>query len=483
MRRNVRVFMLGITLFLIVSTIGARAGTVEASAASAFGVKADTDLLDASALSIPATPFAGSPREADGSDEDSNSVVGPVRVPSNGSLVSDIRALYVAARRTNAPLPTAHAEARTGHAALFEQDGAPLVEVDALHAVADAKCTGGDEASTSAEGSQFVKLVVDGRAFDTTPPKNTEVSLVFTGDAETSEDDMGIRLILNEQTGANEGTGLMVTMIHAIVFSPSDPNLVFADLRIATAKATVFCGSGTQSTAGNPDDRDISSDQAASGSATQGVIDIEGIPTAHRGDEVTWTITIRNEGSAACSLVEITDTLPRHFTFAGSTGDLTAEAQPTVEGRTVRWSNAARWDLPAGESLVERVTATVDDDAPFGTYTTLLEVDQSTCSSFTQGLRGPVEIISQPAARTAAGQTPADSSGSDTRVRGERTLATTGFAMATHVAVAVALLSLGALSASFLSPRSFRGAPSGWRCSGRLSGSTDFHRSREATTQ
>ncbi|MGH2829484.1 MAG: hypothetical protein ACRDJM_03265, partial [Actinomycetota bacterium] len=117
------------------------------------------------------------------------------------------------------------------------------------------------------------------------------------------------------------------------------------------------------------------------------------VATVHRGETVAWKVTLRNSGTTGCGLVVVSDTLPSHFTFVSSSGDLTSGVQPAIDGQRIVWSKGSRYALAAGSTLTETIVATVSDDAPFGTYTNLIDVEQSTCSSFTQGLRGPVDVV------------------------------------------------------------------------------------------
>jgi fimbrial isopeptide formation D2 family protein len=411
----------------------AGAALVEGSSSSAFGVKAHVVLFGQGGLNFPATPHVAAPdADAEHPDDVSNTIVGPIRIPPDtGQLIADLRALHVSAKRTSGDSPTAHAESQIAHVALFEQDGEPQIEADVLHAVADVKCTAANKATASADGSRFASLSLGGNEIDATPSPNTEVPLVYTGDPDNPADDMGIRVILNEQTGADAGNGIIVTMLHVIAFSPTTPNIIFADVRIASAKATAFCGNDSPPTNGN-EGRDLSSDKTVTSTTSdpQGALDVSGVATAFRGDEVTWTITITNSGEG-CSIINVVDTLPAHFTFKSTKGDLSDGATAVVDGQTVTWTNNARWPLAPGAKIVETLTATVADDAPFGTYTDLVDIDESTCSTFTQGNRGPVDVIPRPAAVKP-------------RVLGRTaTLPGTGVNAAAPIAIGLMLIGLG----------------------------------------
>ncbi|MGH2829867.1 MAG: choice-of-anchor P family protein, partial [Actinomycetota bacterium] len=228
----------------------ANAAVIEGSAASAAGIRVHANVLGLNLLNLPPTPYAAAP---DSSAQNPNDVarqtVGNVRLPADGSLVGDIDVLSVRAARSTGALPGARAEAVVTDLKLLEQAGAPLIHAELIKSVSETKCTGASVASVSAAGSKLAGLRVGTQVFDYVPARNTTIPLVFDGGTPADpSDDRGIRVILNEQTGATSGTGLIVTMIHVLVFDAISPNLVFADIRIAEARSTAFCSLATPPT-------------------------------------------------------------------------------------------------------------------------------------------------------------------------------------------------------------------------------------------
>lgn len=390
------------SLLLVAAGVAAFAQGVSTSNARATGLSVYADLLGNHITDF-ALETVKAPDATDTPNDNSDALVGPIRVPADtGQIVSDISALKVSAKRTTEPA-SAHAEAHTTHVKLFEMNGVPLIDVDVLDAVSDTKCQGG-KAVTSAEGTKILGVHINGQGF-TIPPDvlngqpepNTEIALVYPGDAANPDDDFGIRIILNEQIGAANGNGLIVTALHVIVFSPKTPNLIFADVKVAQAQSSAFCATTSPPTDDNPADKDVRIDKIVKSTTSDAAGATDGsLATAFRGDTVTWTITINSTSETACGILEVSDIMPEHFTFVSSSGDLTEAGAPTQEGQTLTWTNAGRWSLPANGTLTETLVVKVDNDAPYGTYTNLVDVPQSTCTAFTSGNVGPVNVIPKP---------------------------------------------------------------------------------------
>lgn len=383
-------------MVLLLPAAPASGALVEGAVASGAGLRVRADLGGNTLVNFGPTPFVKVPDVDDTPNEAEDTIVGPVRIPGDsGALISDIRALSVSASRSQTGLPTATGEAQTARVALIEQGGTPLLEVDAIHSVSKTTCKADGTAAVSAEGSRLVGLSIAGRLIDATPEPNTVIPLVSDGGTPADpSDDRGIRIILNEQTGATRGTGLIVTMIHVLVFDTATSNVVLADIRIAQAMSAVFCSEASPPTNDNGDDRGVETDKEATSTTSDPAGSTDGTrATAHRGEQVTWTLTITNTGDVGCGIVTVVDTLPRHFSFVSSAGDLTKAVAPVVEDRTITWNNADRWSVAPGSTLTERIVAKVPADAPFGTYTNQADIDTSTCSTFTLGLGGPVDVI------------------------------------------------------------------------------------------
>lgn len=421
-----------IALILAVALPGAWAATddtlVHGSVARAFGVRVHVvSPLGDPSVEVDPTPLASA---ADPSvSRKTERVLGPLRAPEDGSVVSDARALIADASRGLSPAPAARAEALVSHVALFEESGVPLIEAETVRAVSDTACAGSSSRS-SAAGSTLAGLRVAGQVFDATPEPNTEIPLVYdAGTPADASDDLGVRLILNEQTPAAQGAGLIVTMIHAILYTPADPANIFADVRIAESFSTVWCGGG-----GPRPVRIIDFDKVATrtDSDPRGALD-DGIATAHRGETVTWTVTITNRSDTGCGLATILDSLPPHFGFVRTGGEF-IDVVPEIDGRDVIWTPAGRQlQLDAGATITQTITARVASDAPYGTYTNLFTIFESSCSEATGGLLGPVTVIPRPQAIVQGGS------------KRPRPLAATGVPLEPVAAAAVALVTAGLL--------------------------------------
>jgi uncharacterized repeat protein (TIGR01451 family) len=393
-RARKSVTLLAATALLLVGTGAtmAFAQNIATTSAKATGLSVYADLLGTHLLDLKLpNPGAKAP-DPSSSTPDSNvqTLLGPIRQPADGSLISEISVLKTVAKRTET---SSSAEAEATRVWLLEQAGKPLIQVDVLQANSDTKCVNGKASSTGAV--KILGLHINGQGLDIPSPQtngqpapNTEINIPAAGSP------YGIKIILNEQKGAANGNGLIVTALHVIVYGPDSPNLLYADVYVSRAESTAFCGPNNPPTDNNPGSEDVRIDKIVTKTDSDPAGATDGTTaTAHRGENVTWKITINNKSSNACSLLQVTDTLPPHFTFVSSAGDLTTANAPSQNGQDLTWRNNGRWPLAANGTLTETITAKVDADAPYGTYTNLLDVDQSTCSSFTEGNGGPVTVI------------------------------------------------------------------------------------------
>ena len=81
---------------------------------------------------------------------------------------------------------------------------------------------------------------------------------------------------------------------------------------------------------------------------------------ANPGDEVTYTIYVRNSGTTAAQDVTVTDTLDSYLTFVSGSEGVSAQ------GQEVSWTGDV-----AGESVVSfQVTARISEDTPVNTFIT-----------------------------------------------------------------------------------------------------------------
>lgn len=433
MRKYLSVFTIAfIALMLALPAGAAPAPLIHGSAAHAFGVRVHvaTPLGDPSATIEP-TPLASAADSSDGSVV--KSVFGPLRAPDDGSLVADARALVAQATRTLAPRPAAHAESVVTHAALFESAGVPLIEADLVRASSDTACTPGGGNVLSAAGSRLVGLQIAGQIVDETPEPNTEIPLLYdNGTPADASDDLSVRVILNEQVPASNGAGLIVTMIHAIVSTPADAGSIFADIRIAEAFSTAYCGP-------EPTNRvrviDFDKVVTHTDSDPRGALD-DGIATAHRGETVTWTVTITNTSQTGCMLSTVNDSLPPHFGFVRTAGAFDG-IEAALSGQDVVWQPQDQLQLNAGQAITQTITTRVAADAPYGTYTNLFGVFESSCSEASSGLMGPVTIV--PKIATQVLNRP------KTVKPAQQPLAATGVPLAPLAGAAIALVLAGQL--------------------------------------
>jgi uncharacterized repeat protein (TIGR01451 family) len=369
-------------------------------ATAAFGQGDQTSAADATALAVRANIFGNTlvpeqkffgvsvPKVGAETPDDQKAAFVDY---SSDPLITELSALKARATRT---ATSGHAEAHTGHAFLLNNSGTDVIKVDALHATSDSACQSGNVVSNG--GANIVGLYLNGQGQDIAVAPNTEIPLTMP------DNSAGIRVILNEQVRDADGHGLTVTALHVLVYETSG-NLIFADIRIAQAHSTAFCvdesnGGGEGGSTESPSAVTISKRVASTTSDTNG--DSDGaVATAFPGDNVTWTITFTNKSDQInCSLFRLTDVLPTHFSFVSSSGDLTTVVAPSHDGQNVTWDNPAGYKLMPGTTLSETLVAKIADDTPEGTYTNLLNVENSSCSAFSSGEVGPVKVIARPAA-------------------------------------------------------------------------------------
>ncbi|OLC05400.1 MAG: hypothetical protein DMD41_11065 [Gemmatimonadetes bacterium] len=110
--------------------------------------------------------------------------------------------------------------------------GTPI-QADLLRSQAQATCDGTGSASASGS-SELVGLVVDGQAIDASGQPNQEVDLP------------GLRVVINEQTGAARGNQADITVnaLHVTAFNPTS-GATLADVVISSAHADITCGACT----------------------------------------------------------------------------------------------------------------------------------------------------------------------------------------------------------------------------------------------
>jgi uncharacterized repeat protein (TIGR01451 family) len=380
------VAILAVTAMVVVASGAAALAAAtpnQVTSAQAYGLGLRLDLLGTNV--IPETHLMADSRvpNATTGDTDGASLIDFSQEP----LIDELSALKTSVTRTDT---TAHAEAHTAHAFLLQNGGVDLLKVDAVHSSADASCK--DGVVTRTGDANLVGLFIEGQGQDIKVPPNTTIPLT------SSDNKSGILITLNEQTPDADGHGMTVNALHIVIFE-LNTNIVFADIKVAHSHASAYCpgspGGGTETPPATKPPVTISKSVTSTSSDANG--DSDGLATAFPGDNVTWKITFKNNDAAkTCDLVRIIDTLPPHFSFVSSSGDLTTGATPdTSAPPDVIWDNPGGYVLDPGASLSETLVAHIAADTPPGWYTNLITVDNANCGTYSSGEVGAVHVLAK----------------------------------------------------------------------------------------
>ncbi|MFY9615037.1 MAG: hypothetical protein WAT58_06520 [Candidatus Dormiibacterota bacterium] len=234
-------------------------------------------------------------------------------------------------------------------------------------------------------------------------PPNTTVNLNLVGQVPVS---LG-KVILNEQkfedlSGATGGSvqtghGLIVNAAHIILdVVVAGQALLQADIILGHTSSRAVCDQPVTPLC--PSDTPAIPGACVGNPITKTVVTPSGtdpgamFPTAHPGDQITYTISITNTDS--CSPTQVVDTLPPGFTLVSASGVLgTNPLLGTVNGQqtlTFRSNNG----FGGGDPLVEKLVVLVGATVPPGTYVDGVDV-LSNCGE-TPGSGGEVTVPANP---------------------------------------------------------------------------------------
>lgn len=356
-----------ISLAALFVALVAAPGTAQTSSntlvADAFGVKVTVSPLGQDPIRVgplPAVNVVMPPQTEAATD----SVAEVPPVPDDGALVQHVRAVKVSGDGDVAA-GTATATAETAAVSLFGGQ----VTADVLKAVSNSTCAAPGDAASASAGSQVVGLNLGGNEIPITPEPN-QVQVRLAQEDGTGLADVRVFSVVPD----GDGQGWTTRMLHIFTLDPVT-QAVNGEIIIGEAHSAVTCGAGAGTGAGG-DNEVIISQTVNPGSPEQ-------------GQDVTYDITVRNQGTQNCTVYEVTDRLAPVLTYS-SAGGFLGDVEPTVDGRIVLFSNPAGWPMAPGESLAGTVTATVAADATPGVYTNVV-VARTTCGVFT-GIGAPITI-------------------------------------------------------------------------------------------
>lgn len=166
-----------------------------------------------------------------------------------------------------------------------------------------------------------------------------------------------LHLILNEQHYDNQGHGLTVNAIHVFT-DETIAGLAQADIVIGHAHSEATCVSGTTNTGSLPNPGNLPVPIVTKGDSTK---------SANPGEQVTYTISIDNQG---CIITRVTDILPPGFSLVSASGPL---GDPVVSTYPGTQQQALNWFAPSGfpqtpNPLVETLVVQISPNEAPGLY-------------------------------------------------------------------------------------------------------------------
>jgi uncharacterized repeat protein (TIGR01451 family) len=270
----------------------------------------------------------------------------------------------------NASDAVASAAAQTeGLKALFN-GAAPLITADVIRAQANSDCT----KAPNAAGSVFHNVTIAGTAIPDVLALNTPNQRIDIPGIAT--------VILNEQHPTADGRGIVVNGLHVIGASP----LLRGDLIISHAVSGVVCpnGKGQDSTGVTGAKPEITFGKDANPS------------TAHAGDSVTYTSTVRNVSTADCDVLTYIDHLDPAFDIVSTDGAFgkvfTTPAPKRTDGGTEVILKPTGLIIGAGKSVTQTFVVKLKADVKPGTYYNNLELFCAVNGDFASGPLAPVTV-------------------------------------------------------------------------------------------
>jgi uncharacterized repeat protein (TIGR01451 family) len=364
---------LALPLALVAAAPQASAATPGGGFAEAYGILADTTLLQGNVpvLIGPLAPVAsscppGGPKTAQ--------LVG---VPA--SPVATAGVLNTGAA-TSCTTPTRSlASAQTLNAKVLEVAAPATITTDEITSTADVSCTAAPTGST-----KIVNLAVGGTVvpLPTDIPPNFDLLPQVLGP-------LGLRVILNEQHPAASGRGIVVNGLHVIATAtgatlPVGGAVIRGDVVVSHASVGVVCPGGPGSVNGGLPAPDISFTKVATPDSI------------HAGDTVTYRATATNTSTTPCEVLKLIDHVAPPFTLVSSAGPLgTALDNPApvrTDGGVDAVLRPTGVTIAPGASVVQTFTVKAKSGAAPGTYYDTLEIYCGANGNFVSGPLAPVTI-------------------------------------------------------------------------------------------
>lgn len=282
---------------------------------------------------------------------------------------------------TDCAAPSSKATARVTGVDALGAAAQIAVHAEAVVATSTTSCTKAPAGSTS-----IASLSIGGQTIiagtDTEIPPNTPV-------LDEVLNQLGLRVILNEQHPAADGRGLVVNGIHIIASGegaalPIGGNVLRGDIVISHAVSGVVCPNGPGSDNGGLPKPDIKFSKSASPSV------------AEAGDTVTYTATFTNQSAKACDVLKAIDHIAPAFDLVSTAGPLGTALEKPAPTRTDGGVDAVLRPtgvtLGAGKSITQTFTVKVKSGATPGTYYDTLELYCGVNGDFVSGPLAPVTV-------------------------------------------------------------------------------------------
>lgn len=306
-----------------------------------------------------------------------NALVGPLGNPSvvaAAAVTSGASAVC-----TGAGAPKALGGAQLENVDALQVAAPAALHVDSITTTSQTDCVNAPVGSTRVVGLTIggTRVVPDGLV----APNTVVASAVL--------DNLGIRVILNEQHPAANGRGLVVNGIHIIAAGtgpiPVGGTVIRGDIIISHAVSGVVCsnGRGSQNPTGvNAPDITFAKDATPT--------------TVSGGSTVTYKATVTNTSAQACQVLRFVDHLPSVVEFVSTSGPLGTVVDTPLPVRGDGGQDAIL--RPTGvtiapkASVVQTFVVKVKGDVAPGTYYNNLELFCGLNGDFVSGPLAPITV-------------------------------------------------------------------------------------------
>lgn len=362
--------------------------TLQATPAAA-AVDTNGGFADAYGLSIDTTILAGNIPVVLGPEAQASNSCAPQKAPSTNQVLglgdpqlalAEVATTGASSVCTGAGAPKSMARAQLANVDALEIAGGPgTLAVDAITTTSSTDCVSAPSGSTQVVGLTLggTPIVPDGLV----PPNTTVVSPVLSA--------LGITIILNEQTPAANGRGLVVNGIHIIADNsgvlPIGGTVIRGDIVISHAVSGVVCANGKGSEA--PEGVDPSDITFAKSASPE---------IAPPGTTVTYTAKVTNTSEQDCEVLRFIEHLSPAVEFVSTAGPLGTAVDTPLPTRPDGGQEAVirptDVTIAAKASVTQTFVVKVRPDAAPGVYYNNLEIFCGPNGNFVSGPIAPITV-------------------------------------------------------------------------------------------